>query len=140
MKRIRMILLCTISLVQAAKAADEVPPVAVAGLNAYRTNGLKAAYEICSKGSLEDDKASRDAAVSGLPQVESTYGRVSGYDVSRAVPIGSAVKRMYLVLFSEKGPVYAYIVCYKTGEKWCVTDLVLHTKANALFPASLLGG
>jgi len=114
--------------------------VVVAGLNAYRTNGLKAAYEIWSKGTLENDKASRDAAISGLTQVEAAYGKMSGYDMVKTVPIGSAVKRIYLVLLYEKGPVYAYIECYKTGDKWLVTDLMFHTKANAVFPTSLLGG
>lgn len=140
-KRVFMILLCAFFLAQTtAKAADDVPSVVISGLNTYRTNSLKAAYEIWSRGTLENDKASREAAVSGLTQVESIYGKMTGYDIVKVVPVGAVVKRIYFVVHYEKGPVYAYFDCYNTGEKWVVTDLLFHTKANLVFPASLLGG
>lgn len=139
MKNIVMILLCAFFLAQ-ARAADDVPPVVISGLNVYRTNSLQAAYEIWSKGTLEHDKASREAAVTGLTQVESIYGKMTGYDIVKVVPIGAVVKRVYFVVHYEKGPVYAYFDCYNAGEKWMVSDLLFHTKANLVFPASLLGG
>ncbi len=136
-----VILLCALSLAQMARAAaDEPPPVVIAGLDAYRTNGLKGAYEIWSKGSLENDKGSRDMVLTGLGQVESAYGKMTGYDIVKTVPIGSVVKRVYLVVHYERGPVYAYMDCYNTAEKWLVTDLLFHTKANLVFPPKLLGG
>jgi len=121
-------------------AANDVPPVVIAGLDTYRTNGLQSAYEIWSKGTLESDKASRNMVLTGLSQVESAYGKMIGYDIVKTVPIGSVVRRVYLVVHYEKGPVYAYMDCYKADEKWLVTDLLFHTKANLVFPPALLGG
>jgi hypothetical protein len=140
MKHILLILLCSACLVQTMQAANDVPPVVQAGLDAYRTNGLQSAYGIWSKGTLENDKASRDMVLTGLNQVESAYGKMIGYDIVKTVPIGSVVKRVYLVVHYEKGPVFAYMDCYKAEEKWLVTDLFFHTKANLVFPPGLLGG
>ena len=50
-KHLMAILVCALCLAQmAVAAADDVPPVVITGLDAYRTNGLKGAYEIWSKG------------------------------------------------------------------------------------------
>lgn len=134
-------LLCTFGLAHIAKMlAGKTPPVVIAGLDAYQTNSLKSAYGIWSKGSLENDKASKDTILTGLVQVEFLYGKMLGYDIVKTVPIGSVVKRVYLVVHYEKGPVYAYMECYKSDEKWLVTDLMFHTKANVVFPPGLLGG
>ena len=118
---------------------NDVPPVVIAGLDAYRAKGLKPAYAIWSNGALEFDRASKEAVIAGLTQIELIYGKMIDYNVVKTIVIGSAVQRVYIVLLYERGPVFAYMDCYKTGDKWIVTDLMFHTKANAVFPAKLLG-
>ena len=89
---------------------------------------------------MENDKASRQAVIGGLTQMEGFYGKMKDYDLLKAVKIGSSVRRTYVVLLYERGPAYAYVECYKAGEKWIVTDMMFNSKANLVFPASLLGG
>lgn len=103
-KKVFALLLCAFFLTLTTKAAGDAPPVVIPGLDTYRTNGLKAAYEIWSKGTLENDKASRDAAMSGLTQVESIYGKMTGYDIVKVAPVGAVVKRVYFVIHYEKAP------------------------------------
>jgi hypothetical protein len=112
----------------------------IAGLKAYETNSARAAFDVWCKGSLEGDKASRDVVINALTQTEGYYGKMKGHEILKTVRIGSAVRRTYLVLLYERGPAYAYIECYRAGEKWLVTDLLFNTKANLVFPPSLLGG
>lgn len=144
MKYLLLFLLCTSCSVKVPSSVpsptNDVPSVVIAGLDAYRTKGLKPAYAIWGNGTLEFDQAAKDAVIAGLAQVELTYGKMSGYNIVKTVVIGSAVQRVYIVLLYERGPVFAYMDCYKSGEKWLVTDLLFHTKANAVFPPGLLGG
>jgi hypothetical protein len=140
MKYILLILLCASCSVKSPAPPTEPPSVVLAGLDAYQAKGLKPAYEVWSKGTLENDEASRNAVMSGLAHVELTYGKMSGYNIVKTVPISSAVQRVYVVLLYERGPVFGFMDCYKAGEKWLVTDLLFHTKANAVFPPQLLGG
>lgn len=55
-KKVFVILFCAFFLALTAMAANDAPPVVISGLDTYRTNDLKAAYEIWSKGTLENDK------------------------------------------------------------------------------------
>jgi len=44
-QKVFVILLCAFFLLLTATAANDAPPVVISGLDTYRTNGLKAAYE-----------------------------------------------------------------------------------------------
>src|SRR6266404_6826014 len=105
MKNIFLIIVCSWCLAVSLRAeTNDVPPVVIAGLKAYQTNSANAAYEAWSKGSLENDRASRQAVMSGLRQMEGLYGKMKDYDLLKTVKIGSYVRRTYVVILYERGP------------------------------------
>lgn len=140
--RINYILLFVLTSFLCAGCGRNTPDVVTAGLETYKTNSLKAAYGVwATDGPLAADLSSRDTFLSGLDRVQAVYGKPTGYEILKVVRLSSSVRRVYAVINCEKGPIYGSFDCYQRDDgKWCVTDLVFHTKANAVFPPSLLDG
>lgn len=57
------------------------------------------------------------------------------------VETSPSLRRVYLIIRFEKGPLYASFDCYKPGvESWILPQCDFNTKANLVFPPSLIAG
>lgn len=117
------------------------PPIVTRGLDAYRTQGFSAAIDIW----LEDSPALTDAnkaqIIEGLKPMHVTYGQMIGADILAVVPIGGSVRRVYLVVRLERGPLYSFIDCYETAPgKWVIPGLMFNAQPHQILPLRFWGG
>jgi hypothetical protein len=118
--------------------APDVAPIVRAGLDAYKAGNAATALTTWFKGSPVPEQSTL-AARGVLEQIESSYGRMVGYDVLQVAALGPHVTRSYIVLLYEKGPLYAWFDCYKTGDQWIMTGFLFNTKPDLILPPNLLG-
>ena len=90
---------------------SDVPAIVTRGLDAYRTGGLGAAADVWLAGSPISGPSMRAQLVGGLAPLEAAYGHMIGSDVIDAVAIGAHVRRVYVVIRLERGPLYAFFEC-----------------------------
>ena len=91
------------------------------------------------KGSpLENDKTSLMNMKGGFTQIETIYGKMVGHEIIKNYQITESVIRTYAVLLYEKGPLYLYVDCYRSGENWLIPEIQFHTKAQMILPKELI--
>ena len=119
----------------------DVPAIVTRGLEAYRTGGLAAAADIWLAGSPVEGPAVRAQLVGGLAPLEAAYGHVVGSDVVDVVSVGAHVRRVYVVVRLERGPLYAFFDCYEEADgSWIIPAFLLNAKAAEILPSRYLGG
>ena len=116
----------------------EVPPVVRAGLDAYKAGDIGAALDVWFKNSPAP-RQTIPTTRGAFEQVEASYGHMTGYDLLEVVPFGTHATRTYAILLYEKGPVYAWFDCFKTGDGWILTGFLFNTKPDLILPATMLG-
>jgi hypothetical protein len=120
---------------------SDVPAIVTRGLDAYRTGGLGAAADVWLVGSPVAGASARAQLVGGLAPLEAAYGNMIGSDVVDVVAIGAHVRRVYVVIRLERGPLYAFFECYQEADGgWIIPAFLLNAKATDIFPAHYLGG
>lgn len=141
MKNLVLTLLVATGLCTSACAQTDIPSVVTDGLNAFQKSGGKSALAAWLKGSPVENDTTTNINMSGLlGQVETAYGKMIGYDIVRVVNISTTVRRVYLVMRFEKGPLFASFDCYKSADSWIIPQVDFNTKVNSVFPASLISG
>ena len=117
------------------------PPIVTRGLDAYRTQGFSAAVDVWLEDSPALTEASRAQIVESLKPMHASYGQMIGADILAVVPIGGVVRRVYLVVRLERGPLYAFIDCYETAPgKWVIPGLMFNAQPHQILPSRLWGG
>ncbi len=53
--------------------------------------------------------------------------------------LSPSMRRVFLILPFEKGPLFASFDCYKPSDAWIVPQVNFKTKANQGFPPSMVG-
>lgn len=139
MLKTRMVLVSlALILLSAISYAEDAPKKVIDGMEAYKTAGFGGAFEIWLKGSpLENDKTTMTNLKGALTQIESTYGKMMGYEILRVVKISAITIRTYAEIRYEKGPLFLYVDCYKTAAGWIVPMMRFHTEADKLLPADI---
>jgi len=112
-----------------------LPPVIRAGMEAFKVRGHDAALARWIKDSPITDPSE---AAKAFTQIESVYGRMTGYEVLDVVPFGTYSSRSYLVILFEKGPVYARFDCFRPKDDWVIIDFVFNTKPDPILPATMM--
>lgn len=120
--------------------ASDLPPVVKVGYDTYIAKDLAAAFDVWMRGSaLEGDKTSRLQLLGGLSQVESAYGKIESYEVLGSYDLSTRLKRIYVVSYHPKGPLFAYFDLYKgKDESWVVYMFFFNTKPNEILPRELI--
>ena len=117
------------------------PPIVTRGLVAYRAQGFAAAIDIWLEDSPALTEATKSQIIEGLKPIHVTYGQMTGADILEVVPIGGAVRRVYLVVRLERGPLYGFIDCYETAPgKWVIPGLMFNAQPHQILPSRLWGG
>jgi hypothetical protein len=132
-------LMLLILLLSSSVNAIEPPKIFVDGCDAYKKEGFDKAFSIWMKDSpLENDKTSLMNMKGGITQIETLYGKMIGYDIVKVYQITKVDLRVYGVLYYERGPLYVYADCYKSGDHWLIPEFQLHTKAQMILPNELI--
>ena len=116
----------------------EIPPVVLAGLNAYRSGGAIAAIKAWLIGSPAEGEKIALSQASSFQQVESLYGNYTGFDLIKIVTLTPKIKLIYLEMNFKKGPVFGNFCCYRAESGWIVASLNFQTEAEKVIPAKIL--
>ena len=136
---IALLLFAGSSLEAQATTRLEIPPIVTHGLDTLAAGGLEGALAVWAVGSPGlADPTSRANVLASLSPVILAYGKATGGEVLGAVPIGSRVERVYVVLFFERGPLFGYVDTFRNAMGWSVLWFLTNTRPQDVLPASLL--
>lgn len=116
------------------KVGTELPPVVIAGLEAYRSKGPDEAVRTWIKGSPIDGSKDALSQANILRQIQDYYGTYESFEIAGSREITPRVRNIYLVLEFEKGPLFGKFMVYKTEQGWVLTSFLFNTKEAAVFP------
>jgi len=134
----KWIVLTLVLMMMAATAyAESAPQPVIDGLEAYKTSGSEAAFIAWLKNSpLENDKAATSTVKGAITQIESFYGKMTGYEVLYTVRLTASSVRTYAEIQYEKGSLFAFFDSYKSAKGWIIPNLKCHTEAQNILPRS----
>ena len=120
----------------------EVPAIVTRGLEAYRAYGLSGALDVWLAGSPVGDNATAKAGMlTGLAPLETVYGKMIGWDIVDVIEVSAHVRRVYVVVRMERGPLYGFLDCYqKATDDWIIPGVLFNAKAQDILPSRYLGG
>lgn len=141
MKLLISTLLAVCCLTGSAFADPEVPKIIIDGIKTYQNSGIPGAFVVWVKGSAAENDAGAAAHVADLfTGIERSYGKMTGCEPIKTIFIAPSVRRVFMLLQFEKGPVYASFDCYNTQGAWIISSMDFNTKADMILPRSILGG
>ncbi|MGB9409297.1 MAG: hypothetical protein WCA89_17310 [Terracidiphilus sp.] len=117
------------------RAVENLPPVIVYCLDAYRDKGPDDAVRAWIKGSPIDGSKEALSQSNNLRQVQDYYGAYRTFEVIGSRDLSPRTRIFYLVLDYEKGPLFARFVVYRSDEGWILTSFNFNTKEEAILPA-----
>jgi hypothetical protein len=127
-----VLLLCTVSY------ADETPKIVNDGMEAFKTAGFGGAFDVWLKGSpLESDKTTTMNLKGSFIQIETMYGRMTGYEILKTVKVSSSTIRVYAEVRYEKGPLFMFLDCYKSAGGWIIPTMRFQTDADKILPEDI---
>ncbi|GAB4018804.1 hypothetical protein [Spirosoma koreense] len=120
---------------------QDAPAIVIDGLKAFQANGSQAAMSVWLKDSpISDNVTSTGPILLALRDLDTKYGKVTGYEVIKTIAVGTRVRRVYTAIFYERGPVFAYFDCYQRGGGWNIPVFILNPRLSEVLPASMLTG
>lgn len=150
MSRFILILFLVISLVSQSRITiaqqtvsesgrHDVPVIVLEGLKTFQANGSQAALGVWLKDSpIGDNLTTTGPILLTLRDLDTKYGKVTGYEVFKTISIGTRVRRVYVLIFYERGPVFAYFDCYQRGGGWNIPSFLLSPRLSEVIPANLV--
>lgn len=114
--------------------ADDLPPVILSGLQAYKDKGPDEAVRIWIKDSPIDGSKAALSQANNLRQVQDFYGAYQFFEIVSAYEIGRRTRILYLILDFEKGPLFAKFVVYQSNHRWILTSFDFNTKEEMILP------
>ncbi len=78
-----------------------------------------------------------DDLIPVMSRFEAQYGKIRGYEVIRDVKIGQSLRRIYVMALHDIAPTFAYYDCYRTGNRWTVTNIRLNSDGEQILPAEV---
>jgi len=120
--------------------ATDVPQPFSQALSMYKKEGIPEFMAALVSGSpLEGNREMRQQE-QVLEKIEAYYGRYQSYDILRVNKLSDSTRLIYFLLNYEKGPVFGTLTAFKSGDRETITSFQFHTKAEKIFPESLLIG
>lgn len=122
-----------------AQPAPVVPDLINQGLNAYAQNGLNNALETWLHHSLLDRTTLLRGELAALKYADAHYGLFERGEVMRVAEITPRVTRVYLVLYYERAPLWAWFDLYETrAGRQIIADVYFSPKVQVILPAELV--
>ena len=117
-----------------------VPPIVAKGFEEFEKNGTLAAMAVWFAGSARENDDAQDRATAKMNSVQGLFGRTSGYEIVRSVPLSPSTQRVYAAVKFEKGIAWMSFDCYRVGKEWIIARFDFGTNANLILPPNILGG
>lgn len=122
-----------------AQSKTPVPELINQGLNAYAQSGLNTALQIWLQNSLLDRTTLLRSELAALKQADATFGLFESGEVMRTAAITPRVTRVYLVLYYERAPLWAWFDLYRTRNgNQVISDVFFSPKVQVILPADLV--
>ncbi len=122
-----------------AQPKPPVPELINQGLNAYAQSGLNTALQLWLQNSLLDRTTLLRSELAALKQADATYGLFESGEVMRVAIITPRVTRVYLVLYYERAPLWAWFDLYRTrAGNQVISDVFFSPKIQVILPADLV--
>lgn len=129
--------------ITAALAQGKQPPVPEIinqGLTAYAQSDLNTALQIWLNHSLLDRSTLLRSELAALKHADANYGMFEQGEVMRVASITPRVTRVYLVLYYEKAPLWAWFDLYQTRNgRQVISDAYFSPKVQVILPADVSG-
>jgi hypothetical protein len=113
---------------------NDLPPVILSGLDAYKAEGPEAAIRAWIKGSPIEGSKDALAQSNVLRQIQDFYGSYKSYDVISARILSPNIRILYLGLNYEKGPLFSKFIIFQTAQGWILTSFNFNTKEELILP------
>jgi hypothetical protein len=117
--------------------AENLPPIIVSGLNAYKDKGPDEAVQAWTKGSAVDGSKDAFTQANSLHQIQDYYGVYRGYEVMTTRNLTRSTRVIYMVLDFDKGPLFAKFVVYRSDQDWILVNFKFNTKVEAILPTEI---
>lgn len=126
------------SLLQGSPAATPLPPPITAGVDALEAGRCDDAFKQWSPPITRPGTGT--GAVQRLTDCASLrrLGTLHGHEVLRVVPVGTRVRRVYLLLRYQVQPVYIVLVAYQPADDWQVIRTSWSTNADRILPPTMV--
>lgn len=123
-----------------AQPKTPVPELINQGLNAYAQSGLNTALQIWLQNSLLDRTTLLRTELAALKQADATFGLFESGEVMRTAAITPRVTRVYLVMYYERAPLWAWFDLYRTRNgSQVISDVFFSPKVQVILPGDLTG-
>ncbi len=116
-------------------ASEDLPPIILLGLEAYKTSGPEEAVQAWIKGGSLDGSKEALSQANVLRQVQDYYGAYRAFEIVSTKNLSPKTRVIYLVLDFEKGPLFAKFVVYRSGQAWILAYFNFNTKEELVFPS-----
>jgi hypothetical protein len=113
---------------------EDLPPVILSGLQAYKDKGPDEAVRLWIKDSPIDGSKEALGQANNLRQVQNFYGAYQFFEVLSAYEIGRRTRIFYLTLNFENGPLFAKFMVYQSNHRWILTSFDFNTKEEMILP------
>jgi hypothetical protein len=113
-------------------STNDVPPVVVSGLEAYRNKGPEDAVRAWIKGSAIEGSKDALSQANVLRQIQDYYGTYQAFEVVSIRELTPKTRVVCLVLDFEKGPLFAQFVVYQSGKDWILAYFNFNTKEELI--------
>ncbi len=116
-------------------SSEDLPLILVAGFNQYQTQGAAAAVtEWVKGGPSETDSNSIQSLLKAFNQMETLYGKYTGYEVMQVVDLSATARQVTIQINYEKGPLFIRFLCYYADAGWIVSGrIVFATDPEKIF-------
>jgi hypothetical protein len=122
-----------------AQARPPIPDLINQGLTAYAQNGLSNALQIWLQNSLLDRATLLRGELAALKYADAQYGLFESGEVMRVAVITPRVTRVYLVLYYERAPLWAWFDLYRTRNgSQVISDVYFSPKVQVILPPDLV--
>lgn len=132
-------LLALTPLAASAQTKPPVPELINQGLNAYAQSGLNTALQVWLQNSLLDRDILLRSELAALKRADASFGLFESGEVMRVAVITPRVTRVYLVLYYERAPLWAWFDLYRTRSgNQVISDVFFSPKVQVILPAELV--
>lgn len=122
-----------------AQPRPQPPALINQGLLAYAQNDLNTALQIWLQYSLLDRTTLLRGELAALKYADAHYGAFESGEVMHIAVITPRVTRVYLVLYYERAPLWAWFDLYQTRRgNQVISDVFFSPKVQVILPAELM--
>ena len=123
-----------------AQQRQAMPELINQGLISYAQSGLNSALQVWLQNSLLDRNTLLRSEMAALKQADASYGLFESGEVMRVAAITPRVTRVYLVMYYDRAPLWAWFDLYRTRSgNQVISDVFFSPKAQVILPFELGG-